>query len=75
MPKNILHTIEKNMVTFSKGRSSLPVFILEDYDKAAFMTASKQQDRAGGQVDCGAFLRRGSATTATQYRDPELCRR
>ena len=41
MPKNILHTIEKNMSSFSKGQKRIARFILEDYDKAAFMTASK----------------------------------
>ena len=56
MPKNILHTIEKNMSSFSKGQKLIARFILEDYDKAAFMTASKlRQDRAGERVDRGAF--------------------
>ena len=41
MAKNILHTIEKNMGDFSKGQKLIARFILEDYDKAAFMTASK----------------------------------
>ena len=41
MPKNILHTIEKNMSSFSKGQKLIARFILEDYDKAAFMTASR----------------------------------
>ena len=41
MPKNILHTIEKNMGSFSKGQKLIARFILEDYDKAAFMTASR----------------------------------
>ena len=41
MAKNILHTIEKNMSSFSKGQKLIARFILEEYDKAAFMTASK----------------------------------
>ena len=41
MAKNILHTIEKNMGEFSKGQKLIARFILEEYDKAAFMTASK----------------------------------
>ncbi len=41
MAKNILHTIEKNMSEFSKGQKLIARFILEEYDKAAFMTASK----------------------------------
>ena len=60
MPKNILHTIEKNMSSFSKGQKLIARFILEDYDKAAFMTAS--------------VLRRSSATMATRVCS-ELCRR
>ena len=41
MVKNILHTIEKNMSSFSKGQKLIARFILENYDKAAFMTASR----------------------------------
>ena len=41
MAKNILHIIEKNMSSFSKGQKLIARFILEDYDKAAFMTASR----------------------------------
>ena len=41
MAKNILHTIEKNMNSFSKGQKLIARFILENYDKAAFMTASR----------------------------------
>lgn len=41
MSKNILHIIEKNMVGFSKGQKLIAHYILGNYDKAAFMTASK----------------------------------
>ncbi len=41
MAKNILHTIEKNMNSFSKGQKLIARYILSSYDKAAFMTASK----------------------------------
>ena len=41
MAKNILHTIEKNMSGFSKGQKRIAEYILGNYDKAAFMTASK----------------------------------
>lgn len=41
MAKNILHTIEKNMVSFSKSKKLIARYILENYDKAAFMTASR----------------------------------
>ena len=41
MAKSVLHTIESNMNTFSKGQKKIAAYILENYDKAAFMTASK----------------------------------
>ena len=41
MAKNILHTIEKNMISFSKGQKLIARYILNNYDKAAFMTASR----------------------------------
>ena len=39
--KSILHTIESEMSGFSKGQKRIAAYILENYDKAAFMTASK----------------------------------
>ncbi len=39
--KNILHNIESGMGGFSKGQKRIARYILENYDKAAFMTASK----------------------------------
>ena len=41
MPKSVLHIIESRMNTFSKGQKRIAAYILENYDKAAFMTASK----------------------------------
>ena len=41
MAKNILHMIESGMNGFSKGQKRIASYILENYDKAAFMTASK----------------------------------
>lgn len=41
MAKSILHTIENSMSGFSKGQKRIAGYILENYDKAAFMTASK----------------------------------
>ena len=41
MAKSILHTINSNMKDFSKGQKRIAGYILENYDKAAFMTASK----------------------------------
>lgn len=41
MTKDVLHTIQENMPDFSKGQKRIAGYILSDYDKAAFMTASK----------------------------------
>jgi DNA-binding MurR/RpiR family transcriptional regulator len=41
LAKSILHIIEHDMNHFSKGQKLLGHYILENYDKAAFMTASK----------------------------------
>ena len=39
--KSVLQTIRNGMDTFSKGQKRIAQYILENYDKAAFMTASK----------------------------------
>lgn len=41
MKQDILTAIQENMSSFSKGQKRIAAFILESYDKAAFMTASK----------------------------------
>ena len=41
MNQDILTSIRENMSTFSKGQKRIANFILDSYDKAAFMTASK----------------------------------
>ncbi|MBC5737907.1 MULTISPECIES: MurR/RpiR family transcriptional regulator [Oscillospiraceae] len=41
MSKDILSVIQASMSAFSKGQKLIAKFILESYDKAAFMTASK----------------------------------
>ncbi len=41
MTKDILTNISENMRSFSKGQRLIAKFILESYDKAAFMTACK----------------------------------
>ena len=41
MASNVLNTIRTNMSSFSKGQKRIAAYILEDYDKAAFMTAGK----------------------------------
>ena len=41
MNRDILTVIHENMSNFSKGQKRIANYILESYDKAAFMTASK----------------------------------
>lgn len=41
MKQDLLKTIEKNMPTYSKRQKQISLYILENYDKAAYMTASK----------------------------------
>ena len=41
MKQDILTLIRENMGSFSKGQKRIAAFILDSYDKAAFMTASK----------------------------------
>lgn len=41
MKKDVLHTIRENTAHFSKGQKRIAAYILSDYDKAAFMTASR----------------------------------
>ena len=47
MAKSILHMIESSMPTFSKGQKRIAEYILQNSDKAAFMTASKLGKRSG----------------------------
>ena len=47
MAKSILHTIEQNRAGFSRGQKRIADYILEHYDKAAFMTASRLGALAG----------------------------
>ena len=41
MNRDLLQTIEERMPTFSKGQKRIAKYILEEYEKAAYMTASK----------------------------------
>lgn len=41
MKQDLLKTIEENMSTYSKRQKQISLYILENYDKAAYMTASK----------------------------------
>ena len=47
MNKDILALIQENMNTFSKGQKRIAAFILDSYDKAAFMTASRLGKKVG----------------------------
>ena len=47
MNHDILTLIQGNMQTFSKGQKRIANFILESYDKAAFMTASRLGKKVG----------------------------
>ncbi len=47
MSRDILMTIQGHMSGFSKGKKRIAQFILENYDKAAFMTAAKLGDTVG----------------------------
>lgn len=47
MSNNILNVIEKKMREFSKGQRSIATYILNNYQKAAYMTASKLGQAAG----------------------------
>ena len=42
MKRNLIAMIEEGMPTFSKGQKRIANYILEHYDKAAYMTASKK---------------------------------
>ena len=41
MKRNLLKVIEEKMPTFSKGQKRIASYVIENYDKAAYMTASK----------------------------------
>lgn len=41
MSKSVLQTIQSRMDSLSKGQKRIAAYILENYDKAAFMTANK----------------------------------
>ena len=47
MNRDVLTVIQKCAPTFSKGQKKIANFILESYDKAAFMTASRLGQRVG----------------------------
>ena len=48
MTQDLLQLISNEMKGFSKGQKRIGAFILEHYDKAAFMTAAKLGETASG---------------------------
>ena len=47
MKRDILRILEENMAGFSKGQKLIAKYILQEYDKAAYMTASKLGQAVG----------------------------
>ena len=47
MTQDLLQLISNEMKGFSKGQKRIGAFILEHYDKAAFMTAAKLGETVG----------------------------
>lgn len=47
MKRDMLETLEEQMPTFSKGQKQIARFIIDHYDKAAYMTASKMGAEVG----------------------------
>ena len=70
MNRSVLQTIRNGMDTFSKGQKRIANYILENYDKAAFMTASKLGQTAQVSESTVCASRRSWAITATL-----ICRR
>ena len=58
MNKSVLQTIRNGMDTFSKGQKRIARYILENYDKAAFMTASKLGQTAHSATTASPSCRR-----------------
>lgn len=55
---DVLTNIQNHIGEFSKGQKLIANYILEYYDKAAFITASKMGKIVGvSRVDGGAFCR------------------
>ena len=47
MKKDVLHRIQENAGSFSKGQKRIAAYILSDTGKAAYMTANKLGDLVG----------------------------
>ena len=64
MAKDLLHSISEGMSGFSKGQKLIARYIIENYDKAAFMTASKLGNTVGVSESTVVRFATSWATTA-----------
>ena len=71
MSRDVLGAIQENMHTFSKGQKKIAGYILESYDKAAFMTASRLGQRVG--VSESTVVRFASELGYDGYPDLQRC--
>lgn len=71
MSRDILAAIQENIHTFSKGQKKIASFILESYDKAAFMTASRLGQKVG--VSESTVVRFASELGYDGYPDMQRC--
>ena len=71
MGQDVLTAIRENVHTFSKGQKKIAGFILESYDKAAFMTASRLGQKVG--VSESTVVRFASELGYDGYPDMQRC--
>ena len=58
---DLMNKIQNNLSTFSKGQRLIAKYIIEHYDKAAFLTASKLGSTVGVSESARSFPRGRSA--------------
>ena len=73
MTKNVLHTIQANTDSYSKGQKRIAQYILDNYDKAAFMTAKRLGETTQVSESTVVRLPRSWATMAIR-RCKKRCR-
>ena len=71
MSRDVLGAIQENIHTFSKGQKKIAGYILESYDKAAFMTASRLGQKVG--VSESTVVRFASELGYDGYPDMQRC--
>ena len=47
MPNDLLRQMEEGMSSFSKGQKQIATYIIDHYEKAAYMTASRLGEATG----------------------------